>query len=407
MQRFVLSMFLTSLMVTLLNCGDSSHTTSGNSKLIKIVSSLPRQGTSKKQTDDIVNGIKLAFDEVGYKVGDYKLEYLDKDDASPQRGGEWDGNVEQSNAKSAIDDPDVMVYIGTYNSGAAKVSIPILNKANLLMVSPANTWPGLTKPGKGEPGEPEKYRPTGKINYCRVVPADDIQGPCGAVWAKKMGAKKVVVLHDRELYGKGIADLFVQHAKKIGLEVLDYQGIDRQAANYKSLATSIRGKNPDLVYFGGITGSNAGQLAKDLRSEGVKCPLMVPDGCFEKAFIDAAGADNVNGNTFATFGGVPAEKWEGKAKEFLERFKAKYNNPKPEPYTIYGYEAAKIVIEAIQKAGKKDRDAIRIACLSIKDFDAALGKWSFDENGDTTLSTMSGNVIRNGEWIFQEILKVE
>ena len=108
-----------------------------------------------------------------------------------------------------------MVYIGTYNSGAAKISMPILNQAGLLMISPANTWPGLTKPGKGDPGEPEIYRPSGKSNYVRVVPADDLQGPLGADWAKELGVKTVYVLDDNEVYGKGIATLFTRRCQEI------------------------------------------------------------------------------------------------------------------------------------------------------------------------------------------------
>src|SRR6185436_5850349 len=155
----------------------------------------------------IVNGIKLAIEEVGGKVGNFTIEYADWDDASPQRGN-WDPALEAANADRAIKDPDVMVYIGTYNSGAAKISIPKLNQAGLVMLSPANTYPGLTKPGTGEANEPQIYRPSGKINYYRVVPADDLQGSLAAEWAKNLGVTKVFVTHDLELYGKGIADIF-------------------------------------------------------------------------------------------------------------------------------------------------------------------------------------------------------
>src|SRR5262249_5692865 len=152
---------------------------------------------------------------------------------SPQRG-QWDPAVESQNAEKAIRDPDVMGYIGTYNSGASKISMPILNNASLVMVSPANTYPGLTKPGLGEPQEPKVYQPTGKLNFFRVVPADDIQGAFGAEWAKELGAKKVFVLHDREVYGQGIATFFKSNAEKLGLTVLGFEGIDNRASNYKS-----------------------------------------------------------------------------------------------------------------------------------------------------------------------------
>src|SRR5262245_22609632 len=135
----------------------------GNPNVIKIVSSLPRTGSANAQTTTIVNGIKLAIEQAGGKVGNFTIEYKDGDDATAQRGN-WDPALEAANADAAIKDPDVMVYIGTYNSGAAKISIPKLNQAGLVMLSPANTYPGLTKPGTGEANEPQIYRPSGKIN---------------------------------------------------------------------------------------------------------------------------------------------------------------------------------------------------------------------------------------------------
>ncbi len=138
----------------------------GDPGVVKIVSSLPRTGSAKAQTDTIVNGIEIALVEADYKCGPFKVVYGDWDD-STAAAGQWTAEAETANARRAVRDPDVMVYIGTYNSGAAKMSMPILNRAHLLMVSPANTSPGLTKPGKGDPGEPEMYRPTGNINWIR------------------------------------------------------------------------------------------------------------------------------------------------------------------------------------------------------------------------------------------------
>jgi branched-chain amino acid transport system substrate-binding protein len=376
--------------------------TGGASNVIKIVSSLPRTGSANAQTTTMVNGIKLAIAEAGGKIGDFTLQYEDWDDASPQRGN-WDPAVETANANKAVSDPDVMVYVGTFNSGAAKMSMPITNKANLAMVSPANTAVELTKPGMGEPHEPAAYRPTGKVNYVRVVPADDIQGKVAADWAKEMGVQKVFIVHDREVYGKGIATIFQKHAQEIGMQVVGFEGIDSRASNYRSLVTKIKEQNPQLVYFGGTTQSNGGQLAKDLVAGGADVKFMVPDGCFENAFIDGAGAANLNGRAYITFGGVPPKMLTGRGAEFYESYKKMYN-AEPEAYAVYGYEAARVALYGIQHAGKKDRDAIRQAIVSIKDFDGALGRWSFDENGDTSLTTMSGNTVTDGKFEFVKVL---
>src|SRR5215475_11172268 len=167
--------------------GGGGGATSGT---IKIISSLPRTGSSNAVTGAMVNGILLALAEAGNKAGPFTLTYEDWDDASAKKG-DWDPEVEAANADKAVKDPNIMAYIGTYNSGAAKIAMPVLSRANLVMISPANSYPGLTKPGMGEANEPDIYRPSGKLDFFRVVPADDIQGAMGARWMKQLGAKSV------------------------------------------------------------------------------------------------------------------------------------------------------------------------------------------------------------------------
>jgi branched-chain amino acid transport system substrate-binding protein len=364
---------------------------------IKIVSSLPRTGSANGQSSSVVNGVQMAIAEAGGQIGEFKIAYEDWDDASPERG-QWDPALEAANAQKAVRDPDVMVYIGTYNSGAAKISMPILNQAGIAMISPANTYPGLTKPGLGEANEPAVYRPSGKINYFRVVPADDIQGEVAAMFAKELGIKKVYVLHDRELYGKGVADVFKRVCGKLGIEVVGYDGIDPKAANYRSLVTKIKSTGAELVYFGGTTQTNAGQLIKDLVAGGCKAKFLSPDGTREQAFIEAAGKGALDGRAYVTFGGLPPSELKGKGREFYENYKKKYGT-EPEAYAVYGYECGRVAMTGIRDAQKKDRAAIRDAIAGIRDFDGALGKWSFDANGDTTLKVMVVETVKDGKFV--------
>lgn len=378
--------------------GGGSTTQGGGGGTIKIVSSLPMTGSANAQTTTIINGIRMAIDEAGGKAAGMSLAFEAWDDASAKKG-DWDPEVEAANAERAAKDPDIMVYIGTYNSGAAKISMPVLNRANLVMISPANTYTGLTKPGMGEPNEPEVYRPSGKITYFRVIPADDLQGRLGAVWMKEMGGKSVFLLDDRGLYGKGLADVFEVTANEIGIQVLGREGIDPKAQEYRGLMTKIGQRRPDWVYFGGTTQTNAGQLVKDLVAVGLKAKVMVPDGCFENAFIEAAGPSNANERAHVTFGGLPPEKLTGRGAEFVDRYRKKYGNA-PEAYAVYGYVAAQVAIDAINRAGKKDREAIRAAVAATEQKDGVLGTWKFDDNGDTTATSASGNVVRNGKFEF-------
>lgn len=373
----------------------------GNPGVIKIVSSLPRSGSAKGQTDTIVRGIKLAFIQANWQVecGSkvYRIDYQDLDDATAA-AGQWTAEQEIANANLARLDPDVMIYIGTYNSGASKVSMPILNKARVLMLSPANTSPELTKPGTGNRSEPGCYRPTGEVNFFRVIPTDDLQGKIGAAWAYALGARKVYILDDNEVYGKGIADRFAAHCRLIGITVLGQESIDAKAQEFSALMTKVRQKNPDLIYFGGTTQSKAGQVAKDMVKVGLgACTMMGPDGTYEQAMIDSAGGDVLDGRFHCTFGGLPPEQLTGKGNEFVVEYAKTFGGPPSEAYAVYGYECGLAALASVRAAGAKDRPAIIRACAGIgrdRPFEGATGAWTFDANGDTTSSVMSGQVVR-------------
>lgn len=399
----LLAAFALTVSTTLTALSAAADTPLPPQQTLTIVSTLPRTGSANAQTTSISNGIRLALQEANNRVGSITIRYEDWDDASPARGA-WDPAVEAANADKAIQDPSVVAVIGPYNSGAAKISMPKLNQAGLAMISPAASWPGLTKAGVGEPNEPIIYRPSGKVSFFRIVPADDLQGDVGAGWAQELGAKSVYILHDGELYGKGVGLMFRKGAEKRGMAIRGFDKIDPKAANYRSLAVKVKQQQPDLVYFGGTTQSNAGQLVKDLRAAGVTSRVMVPDGCFERAFIEAAGAAAVEANTFITFGGVPAKELTGLGQDFYKRYTTTFQS-EPEGYAAYGYEAAKVVLAAIEHASTKDRAGVLAEIGATKDFNGVLGRWSFDQNGDTTLRTMSGNTVKNGAFSFVKLLQ--
>ncbi|HEY3310158.1 MAG TPA: branched-chain amino acid ABC transporter substrate-binding protein [Anaerolineales bacterium] len=380
-------------------------------KTLKIVGSEPMTGADLTQTQTIVNAGNLRIEQAKGLAcgGKYKLVYEAWDDASAALG-KWDPAVETENANKAASDKSVIAYLGTFNSGAAKLSIPILNQAGpLVMISPANTNPGLTKADKDKPGVTASYYPSGTRNYTRVVPADDIQGRVAANFVKSLGAKSVYILDDQELYGKGVADVFEATAKEIGLNVLGHEGIDPKAADYKALMTKISTSNaggpPDAIYVGMVIGNNAAQLLKDkvaIMGDNTKVKFAGPDGIQTQALIDGAGADVAEG-AYASVGGVPVEKLGPKGQEFLKAYEAKFGKL-TEPYAVYGYETMNVILKAIEDvcaAGgdPTDRATITKAVFAIKNFDGALGTWSFDANGDTSLTDMTFYQVQKGAYV--------
>jgi branched-chain amino acid transport system substrate-binding protein len=359
---------------------------------IKIYTSWPLQGAMLPEGTGMKNGVELALEQNHAEAGGYCLEMVNLDDASPQTG-KWDGAVEAENANKAVADPDAMVYIGTYNSGAAKVSMTITQRAHMAMVSPANTYPGLTKKQGAAPGEPEIYRPLGIVSYFRVPPADDIQGTVGARWAKKLGHHKVYILNDQELYGKGIADVFETEARKIGLEVLGNEGIDYKQPDQKPILTKIRATGADLVYMGAVVETGAQTIIRQMKDLGMVAPkvyFMGPDGLYEEELLKAATCDAAMAvDMHITFASLPFEQMTGKGAEIYKLYKEKYKI-EPTSYALYSWEAGEVTVDGIKRAGVKDREKIRAAIAATKDFDGLNGKWSFDANGDTTMDVMSG-----------------
>lgn len=380
-------------------------------KTLKIVSSLPMTGASLTQTQTIVNAMQLRLEQANNQAcgGKYTLAYEAWDDASAALG-KWDPAVETENGNKAAADTSIIAYLGTFNSGAAALSIPILNQAGpLVMISPANTYAGLTKPGKGEAGEPDKFYPSGTRNYTRVVAADDVQGAVDAKFMKdQLGVTSVYILDDQELYGKGVADVFEATAKEIGITVLGHEGIDPKAADYKALMTKISTSNnggaPDAIFVGMVVDNNASQLLKDkvaIMGDNTKVKFMGPDGIQTQAFIDGAGADVAEG-AYASVGGVPLDQLPDAGKKFVTDYEAKYGKL-TEPYAVYGYEAMNVLLQAIENvcAGggdPSDRKQVRDAVFAIKDFSGVLGTWSFDENGDTTLTDMTIYQVKSGAY---------
>ena len=174
-------------------------------RTLTIYSSLPLQGAARAQSEAAVNGAKLALEQAGGKAGKFPVKYESLDDSTAQAGG-WEPNATSTNARKAAGDDSTIGYIGEFNSGATAVSLPILNEAGIAQVSPGNTAVGITSDDPGaEPGEPDKYYPTGKRTYARVLPKDTYQGAALVALAKEKGCASAYILNDKEVYGAGLA----------------------------------------------------------------------------------------------------------------------------------------------------------------------------------------------------------
>jgi branched-chain amino acid transport system substrate-binding protein len=387
-----------------------SGSASPSAKTIKIGVDLPLSGGETPNGEPTLNGIKLAVKEANANggVAGYTIEVSVQDDAvngvhDPQQGAK--------NVGTLAADPDVIGMVGPYNSNVGLAEIPVTNEAGLLQCSPANTNPSLTKPDYGAL-DVRKTNPT-KINYVRVATTDDIQGPAGAQYAyNDLGKRNALIIDDTETFGKGVADAFEGEFKKLGGTVVDRVGAPKSTTDYTSILTAAKSKNPDVVYFGGVTTTGGGTLRKQMAQAGLgDLPYVGPDGIVDGSgatdgsFINIAGASAAN-----SFGTIAAIHDIPNPTAFSDSYKKEYNKD-PGAYSAPAYACTQIILAALGKVTATSdmaalRESIRAYVTGGNTFDTVLGTVGFDANGDTTqhiISFYSTDMTAaggKGDWVF-------
>jgi branched-chain amino acid transport system substrate-binding protein len=361
-----------------------------------IASDLPLQGSGRTQTVQMTKAIAFILKQHGWKAGSKTLAYQSCDDSTAQ-AGKWDSGKASANANAYAQNQSVVGVIGTFNSGAAEIEIPILNRAPngpVGMVSPANTYVGLTHPGPGTAaGEPGKYYPTGKRNYIRIVAADDFQGAADALLAKKLGVKKVFILNDKEAYGQGVAADFRRAAQRLGIKIAGFTAWDGKATSYESLAVRIKSSGATGVFLGGLVCENGGKLIKDIRSGAPHAQIMAPDG-FTPVSADVQGAGAAANGMTVSVAGLPNEKLKGAGKAFVKAFSKVAG--KPDPYSVYAAQAAEVLVQAIARSNGSRADVAR-QLFNTKIKNGILGSFSINKNGDTSSNPVTVYQIKAGQ----------
>jgi branched-chain amino acid transport system substrate-binding protein len=394
----------TTLPLALLAC--LTFTSSAHAQ-VTLVAEMPVGQPFDPNPQSIVNAIQMAIADAGGSVcGGVTVNELTRDEASADSF--WDPSVVASNAAADVGDPSVLGIVGTYNSGAAEILIPRVNPAHLAVVSPANTYPGLTKPGSGNPADPAEYYPNGIRNYARVIPADDVQGAGAADWAKQIGVRTVYIVNDGGGYGSGMARTFGDEAQRIGLPVVGTATIQDGPspsiwrASLNEAVGRITGSHADLVFFGGIEGWQAQALFTNLRRNQYSGQFMGADGLADQGFIDQLGS--VAEGMYVTLPGgytpTPSAAVAAWNIDYEKRFFAP-----PEAYTLDGYVAAQVLLAALNKSCLQlgtdgAREAVRAAMMATRDFDSLLGRFSFDANGDTSIRTVAVFQVQQGQITF-------
>jgi branched-chain amino acid transport system substrate-binding protein len=363
-----------------------------------VASDLPLQGSGRSQTIQMTKAIAFEFNAAGWKAGNYTLAYQSCDDATAQ-AGKWDSGTCQTNASNYASDASVVGVIGTFNSGCAEIEIPILNRAPngpVGMVSPANTYVGLTHAGPGTAaGEPGKYYPTGHRNYARVVAADDFQGAADATLAKQLKIKKLFIINDKEAYGAGVATNVKNAAKKLGITVVKNVAYDPKATSYAALALQMKSSGAQAVFIGGLICENGGKLIKDIRANAPKLAILAPDG-FTPISADVQQSGGKAEGMYVSVAGLPNDQLPAAGQKFVKDFAAANGGSQPDPYSVYAAQAADVMLAGIAKSdGTRASVADQLFKVNIPT--GILGHVSFNPNGDVTANPVTIYIVVHGK----------
>jgi branched-chain amino acid transport system substrate-binding protein len=381
--------------------GDQSRGGEVAGDTLTVYSSLPLQGPHAEQARSIIDGEKLALSDAGGKAGSFKVNFAARDDATAgdSRGPRWSPGRTSDNASKAAEDSRTIAYIGEFDSGASAVSIPITNEAGFVQITPAATAVGLTKlvPG-ADKGEPDKYYPSSDRTFARVIPADDVQASAAVSWAKDLGGRRVFLIDDKSVGGLGLAEQFrVAAERRGGLQIVGQKGMDPRVSDYRDFAKEVAAKNPDLVYFGGGVESNARALWRDLAAALPRARLMGSAGLLSPDFYRGLLSER----TFITSAAQDPSQLPPQGQRFVRDYRRKFGQS-PDPYAAYGHAAMSLLLDAIRRAGDRAgrRAEIVKQVFDTSNFKSAVGTFSIDDNGDTTLQRVAGYRVRNGRLEF-------
>jgi len=402
-----LTILALALLTSLAGCGgdsDPSGRIPGNKLTIYV--SLPKQGQWRSQALAVQQGAELALAQVHDRVGRYRIALDALDDSSAQ-AQTWVPGLVANNAHEAASDRTTIGYIGEFNPDASSISIPVLNRAGIPQISPADGAAGLTTAPVGAfPGEPEKYYPTGRRTFARVVPSDSVEALAQVRLQVTLGCTKTYILDDGSVYGADLASIFEHDAAAAGLAIAGAQAYFPTATSYASLAAAVAATGADCVFLGASAESNAAALTTAVGAATAQVMIFAADGVADSAYLDPADGGiphSLDGRVYVTLAPLAQSAYPPVARAFFAAYRKAYG--RVQPYAIYGYAAMSLMLRAIDRAtehGRREasRGAVLQAIFATRNRHSVLGTYSIDHSGDTTLRRYGAYQLSGGRLVF-------
>ena len=370
---------------------------------VVVVSDFPLRGTHQS-SKPMVDAIEFVLRQRGFRAGEHRVGFQSCNDTVGDEP--YDTLLCRRNAHAYMAAKDVLGVIGPWNSGCAEEQIPIVSRKDpepLAMISPSNTYAGLTRRIPGERSGAALY-PDGVRSYVRVVTHDLAQGIAVAHLARRLGARRMVVLYQtplRDSYVRGLTVPFVNAAEDLGLHVRRLPWPDHQS--YRPLAATVAAARPDAVFLAGLPQGNGKTLIQDLRAAlGPKIPLIAPDSFGAPDMARALG--RAGEGMYVTFPGLPLEKLPPGGRRFVRAF----GRSSSELKMLYAPEAAQATEVLLDAIGRSDGTRMSVVreLFATKVRDGVLGTFSFDRFGDVVPSPVAIYRFRNRQVVSAGVVRV-
>ncbi len=396
------------LPVALAGCGGvgvSGAATTAVGSQMTIYSSLPLQGPSGAASQQIVNGEKLALADAAGRVGAFKVSYVSEDDSSPT-SGKWTPGVTASNAKTAADDTTTIAYLGDYDSAATAVSLPLINAAGILQVSPASPYVGLTSSRDAGQDEPERFYPTGRRTFGRLQPGDPGQAAAQAKLMTGLGVHSVYVLNDQDPFQVPLSEIVAGDAERTGISVAGDDGLDvTDSTTFTGEVEKISKSGAQAVFFSGGTEAGTVALWRQLHSADPSLLLLGSSTLANGSFTSQLGA--AAASTYITTPVLPPSLYPPSSAHVLADYRRIFGG-EPGADALYGYEAMSVVLDAIRSAGSRgnDRQSVIDQFFAVRNRDSVLGRYSIEADGETTLGRYGVDRVVNGQPAFYRAIDI-
>ncbi len=389
-------------------CGGiaSSDEPSSIGKHLAVYSSLPLHGPLSEEATQTLDGERLALADARRRVGRFRIELIPLDDAGGK--GVWEPGVTATNARIADRDRRTIAYIGEYDSGATAVSLPANNLAGILQVTPTSPYVGLTSSFEAGQGDPERFYPTGRRNFVRLLPGDTVEAAAQVSLMRRLGVHSLYVLNDGEPFGAPLAGILASDAKLAGIEVKGEQSVELAGAGPQSrfagVVEQVSESGAEAVFLDGEAGAGAAALWQQLHAADRRLLLLGGSDLANPSFTAAIGP--AAARTYLTSPALPPRSYPAASHVFAQ-LQQRYALA-PSAYALYGYAAMDLVLSAVKRARRHgdNRAAVVAAAFALHDEQSVLGRYSVLSDGETTITRYGVDRVRGGLPVFWRELSV-